>query len=149
MTPRNKISFACFLLIASGEFLIAGRFLSASQIMDYHLTAMGSSWEQLSPGIQVMSLNFLRSAGLGFLLAGSAISAILLSPFRKGEAWARWTLLFICTIQALVMIFIVSQVRAATPAVPPMGPFAMSLTLTVVGFFTFQAPAGKTAEDTP
>ena len=79
------ISFIGFLIIAimlgvSGIFYIL-----AKQIMPYHLTAMESSWKDLSPGKQIMSLSFMKCAGGGFLTTSIIIIFLLLFPFKNGE----------------------------------------------------------------
>jgi len=139
MKHLSRISFVCFLIILIGEILIAFRFLTASQVMDYHQIAMGSDWNHLSMGVQTMTLNFLRSAGLGFLLAGISILFILFFPFRRGERWSRWALVSICLTQSTIMIVVVSSVRSLTPATPPMAPFIILGVLSLIGFITHQS----------
>ncbi|MCP4022587.1 MAG: hypothetical protein GY729_12160 [Desulfobacteraceae bacterium] len=104
--------------------------------MGYHQIAMGVSWENLSVGMQTMTLNFMRAAGLGFLLTGIAILFLLWVPFRKGEGWAKWALVSIGLTQSLIMTIIVNSVRTHTPATPPLIPIALIGILSVIGFLT-------------
>lgn len=142
MKNLTFISLICFSLILFLEMVIAFRFLSAPQIMDYHLTAIGSNWGDLTLGAQVMTLNFLRSAGVGFLMTGIAILFILIFPFRKGESWSKWALLCIGLTQAVIMGLIINDVAGNTPAEPPLVPFIVSGVLSIVGFFTYQSKGG-------
>ncbi len=138
MKPLTKISFICFLLITVLELRIAFSFLTASQITDYHQIAMGASWDTYSIGMRTMTLNFLRAAGLGFLLTGISFLFILFFPFRRGEQWSRWALISICTTQSLIMGWIVISVRSNTPAQPPFIPFVVSGCLAIFGFFLYR-----------
>ncbi|MBU1340715.1 MAG: hypothetical protein KKE44_21570 [Proteobacteria bacterium] len=138
MKTITKISFICFLIICIGEMLIAFRFLTASQIMDYHQVAMGCSWDNLPAGMQTMTLNFLRTAGLGFLITGLAILFILIFPFQRGEHWSKWALVSIGLVQSIIMGIIVYSVRRHTPATPPLSPFVISGILSFIGFLTYQ-----------
>lgn len=138
MKLSTKFSFACFIIVALIELIIAVRFLTASQIMDYHQVAMGISWEAFTPGMKAMTLNFMRAAGLGFLLTGITVLCILAVPFRRGEYWARWTLAGIILVQATVMVAIILNVRHLTPSNPPLPPFFLFAVLAILGFFLFQ-----------
>ena len=64
MKIATKIAFGGYLIIAIAAVASGLRYLFASQIMPYHLAAMGSTWENLSSGAQVMTLNFMQSAGV-------------------------------------------------------------------------------------
>lgn len=138
MKTLTKVSFVCFFILALLELLTAFRFLTASQIMDYHQVAMGMTWDNFTPGVQTMTLNFMRAAGLGFLMVGVFILIILAVPFRKEEPWARWALIGISLIQAAVMGIIVLNVRRLTPATPPIAPFILFVVLATTGFFLYQ-----------
>ena len=133
-----KISFGCFFLIVIGEILTAFRFLTATQIMDYHQIAMGITWDSLSTGMQTMTLNFMRSAGLGFLITGIAMVFILIVPFRRGDRWSGWALASIVLVQSTIMIGVICSVRYHTAATPPVAPFAISGILSLIGFITFR-----------
>lgn len=138
MKLLTKLSFTCFLIVALIELVTAFRFLTAPAVMDYHQVAMGMEWAEFTPGMKAITLNFMRSAGVGFLIAGIAILSILAVPFRKGEPWARWALAAIILSQASVMGAIVLNVRHLTPANAPVAPFILFAVLAVLGFLLFR-----------
>jgi len=138
MRHLAKVSFTCFALVGALELLTAVRFLSASRIMDYHQVAMGAAWDALALGVQVMTLNFMRAAGLGFLLTGIAFVFLLVFPFRHGHAWTRWALACFGVVQSVVMGWIIISVRTHTPAVPPLAPFVATAILSITGFLTYR-----------
>lgn len=138
MKHITKISWLCFVLIFLIEIRVAVPFLTASQIMNYHQVAMGSPWDALSTGMQAMTLNFMRVAGLGFLLTGISMLFLLIFPFRKGEYWSKWALSFLGLTQAIIMGLVVTSVRTHTPAVPPLAPFVVIGMLSIIGFVTYR-----------
>ena len=134
MKIRIKISFVGYLLVALVESGNGIMYLLASKIMPYHLTAMGSSWENLSPGIQIMSLNFMKAAGTGFLTTGIAMLFLLLIPFRKGEPWANWALLIISLNEILNIMLRTLEVSAKTSSNPPLFIPIITGTVVVISF---------------
>ena len=129
------LSFTAIMMI---EFVIGLRFITADRIMDYHQIAMGVPWANLGFGVQTMSLNFLRTAGLGFLLQGFSIG-FFLAVFKIHQSkLVSWFLLSLCLAQSGMMISIVTQVRYHTPAAPPLTPFILLLFLSLIGFLAAQ-----------
>lgn len=135
MKLTQKISFACFLIIATGELVTALRFFSSSRIMSYHLEAMGTTWNALTTGMQIMTLNFMKAAGLGFFMTGIIILLLLFFPFRKSEKWSTWALLIVSLAHVVIMSVIVLSVKANTPANPPIIPLIVFGCLAILGFF--------------
>ena len=134
MNLTSKIAFGCYLLVALVVAGIGIRYLLASQIMPYHAAAMDSTWENLAPGVQSMSLNFMKSAGIGFLSTAIAVFMLLLFPFRKDELWARWALVTVSLTELILITFRVVDVRMNTAAEPPLVPFIVLIGLAVMGF---------------
>lgn len=62
-------------------------------IMPYHLQAMDSTWEELSSGVKVMSLNYMKSAAAGFITVGVMMLLIIIFPLRNNEMWSTYALL--------------------------------------------------------
>lgn len=134
MKTSLKISFVGFLMVA---VVLAGNgimYLLATKVMPYHLTAMGSSWENLAPGIQVMVLNFMKAAGAGMLTTSIAILFLLFIPFRRGESWSRWVLLVISLNEIILIMFRVIDVSSRTPANPPLIPYIVIGVVALISF---------------
>ncbi len=122
MKLTSKISFACFFIFALAELTTAVRYFSSSRIMTYHLAAMDTTWEALTPGMQVMTLNFMKAGGLSFFMTGIMILLILFFPFRKQEPWSIWALFIISTTHVAAMLIIVFTVKLNTLGNPPTSP---------------------------
>ncbi len=68
MSIKKRIAFCLFSVVAIISLFTAIRFFMSDTIMPYHQVAMGDTWENFEPGVRVMTLNFMRAAGLGFLI---------------------------------------------------------------------------------
>ncbi len=95
MTPRRRIAFACIAFPAAVELGLGVVYLAASEPMPYHREALGVAWSELTPGTRAVLRTLLNGYGSTHLATGVALGALLLLPFRRGEAWARWAVLAI------------------------------------------------------
>ena len=134
MKTRIKMAFAGYLVVALAFAVLGVWYLLSTQIMPYHLAAMGSSWENLSPGMQNMSLNFMKSAAAGFLTTSIAMLFLLFIPFRKGEAWSSWALLTISMNEFLIIISRMIDVTINTSGKPFLTPFIIIGIIAVISF---------------
>ncbi len=124
-------------LVALGVLSTGMRYLLSTRVMSYHQEALGSSWEMLSPGTQVMTLNFMKSAAAGFVTCAVAIIFLLVFPFRKGEPWSRWALLSISLCELSIIAYCTHQVKSLTPANPPLVVLLILVSLSILGFLLF------------
>ncbi|MCP4746378.1 MAG: hypothetical protein GY874_09600 [Desulfobacteraceae bacterium] len=85
-----------------------------------------------------MTLNFMRAAGLDFLITGLSIFYILIFAFTNAEQWSKWALVSIVLTQSIIMGAVIFSVRAHTPAIPPLAPFMISAILSIIGLFTYR-----------
>lgn len=142
MSLRATIAFAGYLLAAL-EFAGLGLwYLLAKRIMPYHLAAMQTGWEEMTPGLRSMSLNFMKSAGAGFLVTALAALILLFIPYRRGEAWANWALAAVLLGEFGLILFRMIDVAATTPGRPVFLPFAVLGILTLASFL-LSLPAGR------
>lgn len=135
MVNLQIVSFIGFLIIAVILGGIGIAYVLAKQIMPYHLTAMESSWDDLSPGKQIMSLSFMQCAGGGFLTTSIAIIFLLLFPFKNGEIWSYWALLIISLNELCIVASRVATVRKNTSARPPVLLFIILIAISLFSFF--------------
>lgn len=129
-----KISFVGFLLVALYLGWNGILYVTATKIMSYHQEAMGVPWDNLTPGIQVMSLNFMKAAGAGMLTASIAILFLLFIPFRRGEIWSRWALLIISLNEIILIMLRVIDVSSRAPANPPLIPYVVIGVVVLISF---------------
>ena len=95
MNSRDKIAVAIYfvgflVLIGSGT-----AYLSCSTVMPYHKEAMEMTWEELGIGLQTLLQALIKITAAGFFVTGLPGLILLLIPFRRGEKWAHWPILFI------------------------------------------------------
>lgn len=134
MSNLRKISFGGFLIVALGLCTNGIVYILAKEIMPYHQTAMGVPWSELTEGIQVMSLNFMRSAGVGFLTTGVNICLLLIFAFKKNEHWADWAIAIIASTEIILIIIRTMDVASKTPANPPTMPLIIAVAIVIVCF---------------
>lgn len=108
----------------------------STRIMPYHLQAMDSTWEGLYAGAQWMTLNFMRSAGTGFIATSIAAIFILFKPFKRSELWS-YIAIFIVTTTQFGLIFARSvSVMMHTNGEPPLLPMIIILIVISCSFIT-------------
>ncbi len=146
MSLKKRIAFCLFSIVAIISLITAIRFFMSDTIMPYHQVAMGDTWDNFEPGVRVMTLNFMRAAGLGFLIVSISVFILLFIPFRKGEKWARHALTGIILTHLSAMVFIINNVRSNTPAEPPLGQIVFFIIVTLAGYFLsgdYKSVSGK------
>ncbi len=138
MNIRKSVVGIGYSLVAVAALSFGIRYLLASQVMSYHLVAMGnSSWEGMSLGMQTMTLNFMKSAAAGFVTCAIAIFFLIVFPFRKDESWSRWALLLVSISELSIVTYCTYQVKTLTPANPPLTASLILIGICIFGFFLF------------
>ncbi|PKR89971.1 hypothetical protein CXZ10_07275 [Pleomorphomonas diazotrophica] len=125
------VGYALAILQFAGIGIV---FLMSDRLMPYHLAAMGTQWEAMAPGMQTMSLDFMKSAGAGFLMVAVAATFLLIIPYRRGEAWANWALAAILLGEFGLILSRMIDVATNTPGRPVFGPFVALGAITLASF---------------
>lgn len=134
MNLNQRISFGLFLVIAMLMIATGMTYLTAPTLMPYHLDAIQSSWNELSVGMQTMSINFMKSVSAGFLSSGLAVLVLLFLPFRKGERWAAYAISALVFTQVGIISLRTYDVAVNTAASPPLLPLILVLVVTTISF---------------
>lgn len=134
MNLKRKLSFIGYLLVIIAMFGAGLVYTISDRIQPYHLNAMESSWDLLTIGIRTMSLNFMKSAGAGFLSSGLGMLFILIYSFRKNEKWANYGLLSIGITQIGIIACRTYNVLINTKATPPLVPLIMIIIILIISF---------------
>jgi hypothetical protein len=133
MSLPLRLAFGCHLLgiLASIGFGLV--YLLRNRIMPYHEVALGQSWSEIPPPVQVLTVALMRAFS-GAALGGAALGMIvLLIPFRAGEVWAFWAIPASSLISGAIGVTAVRHVTRNTPARPPLGLVLVGLGLSIVG----------------
>ncbi len=146
MSTRMKIAIACYVAGALAGLFMFGRYWAADRFMPYHAIAAGTTWEALSPGLQLAILGILEVAAAGFL-AGGVVPLLLIPPIVRGENWARWASLLASLTLLVPLVYVTLSLRMATGAPYPVAAAAVPLVLAVAGFVAARMPvrAGQSA----
>lgn len=128
-----KISFWLYGLATVASILIGLLYASRSQVMPYHLEALETSWEGLQPSYQVLLKGLLNGGGFYGIANGLFMLVLLLIPFRKGEAWAGYSIGLIGLVGALPLTHIVYTVKTNTAGNPPLSVMVAVIALILGG----------------
>lgn len=132
-----KISFYLYGFATIASILIGLLYASRSQIMPYHLEALETSWEGLEPSYQVLLKAPLNGGGFYGIANGLFMLVLLLIPFRKGEAWAGYSIGLIGLVGALPLTYIVYIVKTNTAGNPPISVMVIVVALMLGGLLSF------------
>lgn len=116
MNIALKISFSGYLLVAIMLTFTGIKYLFASRIMPYHLKAMESNWDNLTFGVKVMSLNFMKVASAGFLTTSIIIFFLLFFPFQSREIWSVWALSLVSLNEVIILLSRLIDISRKTPS---------------------------------
>ena len=108
-------------------------YLTRNRFLPYHSQAIGLSWSQLDPNLQVLILALMRVAGTGFVVAGLAMLVLLLIPWRAGETWSMYAIPAISFCACLGSVYATFLVKTKTPGTPPLRLSILGLVLTMMG----------------
>lgn len=122
------LSIAALLSIAFGI-----RYFLAREFMPYHAVVAGTTWSQLTPGLQTIILGMLRIVGGGLTTYGVALLWLLL-PLSRHEAWAAWAALTVTISCVVPTLYVTLLLRKFEPAArTPVLPASIVLALAVIG----------------
>lgn len=137
---KRKIALTLHGLCALVFLALAVVYMSRTEIMPYHLDALGTTWDALAPEYQTLFLGFIRGVGGGYLSAAVALFIIVLIPLRRGAAWARWAVPTIVGTGLGPLIGIILYVRANTSAEPPLNLPIIVLAISIIAALLGPAP---------
>lgn len=138
MDFKLRLDVIGFVLVGVVLFSLGIVYTFSSKIMPYHQEAMGSTWDNLSSGSQVMTINFMRSAAAGFLAYGFFTIVIAVIPLRNGADWAGTVLFIGLILEVLNVTYRTYSVSIKTVANPPLGPLIVVLILGTISYiFSF------------
>jgi len=119
MLLRDRCAFALHALPTVGLMLQGLLYVTTDRFMPYHADALGTEWEGLPAREQGFLLGVIKGMGAGSIGVTLALSILLLIPFRRGQAWARWAVpavgIAFTSLTALAAFTIARSTPAATP----------------------------------
>ena len=109
------------------------RYCLAKAFMPYHAVVAGTSWSQLTPGLQTIILGMLKIVGGGLTTYGVAL-LWLLWPLSRHESWASWAALTITVTTIVPTLYVTIVLRKFEPSArTPVVPASIVLALAVAG----------------
>lgn len=94
-------------------------YLTTSRFMSYHGEALGMTWEALPSHHQGFVLGVIKGMGAGSVGVTLALLIMLVGPFRRGDAWARWAVPTVGITFTMLTAYAAYTIDIRTPASPP------------------------------
>ncbi len=107
-------------------------YLTNPIFMPYHGAALGSAWETLSSGHQVLHLGLMRVVGAGFLCVCLGVAVLAWRDLVNKDHWAGLLAGSLATITFGVGLYANLIIAGATGAVPPWHGTASALAAAVM-----------------
>jgi len=147
----SKLAFALFFLFDLCLFGFALVYIVRQEFMPYHAEAAGMAWAQLPAGIRALFYAMQHTLGGSWLALGIAFTAILFGPYRRGEPWARHTLLVVGAIFNILVMASSGYLAAVTAARTPWRWTAWGLGLVVAAWVlgTLETRSSRKGERPP
>jgi hypothetical protein len=127
------VAFVCIAIPALAELGLGVVYFTTSEVMSYHKEALGVGWSQLAPGVRTMLITLVNGYGSAHFAAGIALSALLLFPLRRGQAWARWAILAVGFPVLGATAYLSVRLAAITAASVPWQGAVTLLVLFIIG----------------
>lgn len=134
MNGKYKTAFVFNLAAIAIIAAIALVYLFAPSLLPYQEVAIGTSWTELSTGLQTQFLSLLKVSGGGYLATAAGLLVLLWIPFRRREAWARWAIPAIGIPAILMVNYAGLTIIQNTPARPPLIAGPVVIVLLILGF---------------
>ncbi len=129
------LAFGCYLSAFFIVSLFAAAYLKRSDFMPYHAQAVGLSWAEIEPRMQVLLMALIRVVGAGWIaLAGAGVMLAWLIFF--GGHFALPQLLafqLFCLVATAPPVLVASGVRRRTGARTPVSTGAAVVLLSLLG----------------
>lgn len=102
----TRLPIVLYCLVGVGLLFQGVRYLSATEIMPYHLAVVAADWQNLGQEYQTLLLGLLKGFGAGSLGVGLAIILLALVPLRRGESWARWAIPLVAATYTAALVYV-------------------------------------------
>ena len=117
---RRQISAVAVYAVPTLGLLGQGLlYVTTSRFMPYHADALGVAWEDLPANYQGFLVGVLKGMGARSIAVTLALIIIILIPFRRGDAWARWAVPVIGVVFTALTAYASFTIATRTPASPP------------------------------
>ena len=141
---KLKVAFGCYFL--AGLLLIGFGvvYLFRQEFMPYHSVAVGLTWADVPPSLQILMLALMKAVGGTTIAVAVAVYIVLLVPFREGARWALWAVPTLGLVESAAAFYPMSYVALNTTASPPLWAPATGVLLNVVALVLSLSASKKT-----
>jgi hypothetical protein len=119
MHRKDMWAVVAYLIPTVGLLLQGLLYVTTPRFMPYHADALGTTWEELPANYQGFVLGVLKAMGAGSVAVSVALLIMILIPFRRGHAWARWAVPVVGVLFTALTLYGALTIATRTPASPP------------------------------
>ena len=145
LSAPQKVALGCYVICQLLFFGMGFTYLFRTEFMPYHAEALGQTWRDLSPALQILLLALMKATGGGLLASGIAHATLTFIPFRRGERWALFAVPAVGLVVSGSALWATLTVLTGTPASPPWQAALVGVVLSCLGFILSMLPAKKDA----
>ncbi len=143
--PRRQDLFAAVIYAIPTVGLMGQGLLyvTTTRFMPYHAEALATPWEALPAHHQGFVLGVIKGLGAGSIAVTLALAILLLVPFRRGDAWARWAIPIVGAVFTSLTAYAAYTIDVRTPASTPWRETLVLVALFGVGAAVSNWPGRK------
>jgi hypothetical protein len=119
MHRKDMWAVVAYLIPTVGLLLQGLLYVTTPRFMSYHADALGTTWEELPANYRGFMLGVLKAMGAGSVAVTVALLIMILIPFRRGQAWARWAVPVVGVLFTALTLYGALTIATRTPASPP------------------------------
>ena len=134
MKTLKIVIMICYLLVALLGILFAYMYLFRNEFMPYHSVAVGKSWAEVDPVMQVLILALMRVSGGGWLALSFALIFFSILTYRRNNIKLDLAGLIIGWSILIPTLYATLYVRSHSPADPPWIAAALAIAVLGIGF---------------
>lgn len=150
MRKKLKIAITLNLTVATISILVGFMYLISTDLTNYHKAVIGADVANITPNIEKLLLILMKGTGDAVFITGITILVMTLIPLKRGENWARWSILTIGMTCYIPMFFGAAYLASTTGAPSPWWLNALIILLLIASFAISKAtlPSQKPSQKT-
>jgi hypothetical protein len=134
MKALKIVIMICYLVVAVLGLGFALMYLFRGEFMPYHSIAVGNSWDEVDPAMQVLILALMRVSGGGWLALSFALIFFSIHTYRRNDIKLDLAGLIIGWSILFPTLYATLYVRSNSPADPPWYAAALAILVLGIGF---------------
>jgi len=134
MKALKIVIMISYQIVAALGLVFAFMYLFRGEFMPYHSVAVGRSWAEVDPAMQVLVLALMRVSGGGWLALSFALIFFSILTYRRNNIKLDLAGLIIGWSILIPTLYATLYIRSHSPADPPWIAAALAIAVLGIGF---------------